>query len=108
MLERNDAGREEEYPVFATILVLPATKEPTYGVMMPPISVREEGNRFYAMVYGGCLWQIAVGSQKLPQKLKHLILSPKRLILPVTGIDQFRPAAEFFKTTSGLISRHIS
>jgi hypothetical protein len=75
--------------------------------MKAPSWVRDEGNRFYDMVYGGCVWQIMVGSQRLTANLKQLALSLERLILPIASIDSYIPGAEFFKATSDLITRNI-
>ena len=100
MVHDGNAGAPDEYPVFATVLVLPDTKTPCDGLVMPPIFVRDAGQRFYAMIYGGCVWQIAVGSPRIKPPFTTDMLTPSHLVLRVSDIDKFRPAANFFRATS--------
>ena len=97
MLLAEDPGEPERYPIVANIFVFPDTRRPAKGAVMPPVCTRAEGNLLYGMVYGGCLWHVFVGAQRISNAVKPRLLAPGRLVLTPWDLDKFKPLTDFYR-----------
>jgi hypothetical protein len=82
MLLTADPKTQSDYPIAGSVVLKPGSRKIFHGLIMPPSASTIDGVQICMSVFGGCVWQYAVGT--IPTFLSRLTLKDDgRLTMPV-------------------------
>ena len=99
MLLNADAGRDTRFQIFGCVYLLPETRTPCHGTIMPPSRARlPNGTTGYEFIFGGVGWFYIVSKQVVQSIRAGALSSSGTMALPVNSLSDDSTFTKVFAT----------
>lgn len=97
MLLAADPGTQQEFPIIGSVYLIPTTRTPCHGTIMPPGKSRgPKGSSVYSFVFGGVGWFFYITRQHLPDISRASVSLDGNITLAVNDLTENRWINEIF------------
>jgi hypothetical protein len=107
ILLKEEAPSDLIYPVSASVLRQPGSREPFETCVMASAAGRVNGVKTYVIVFGACAWHYAVSNSTNPFPAAQVLGRAGHFYLPVVDAVSFPPLAKFMKSHGDLEAKTV-